>query len=520
MLGATDTTSRDLLALLDDLDERPALRASVAALVHRLGTVPRQRLADGRAYVELSIGYVARAASTSYGTSWTAWHATLGVLGWSTLSPPEVEGLGGTLRVLERGKRWGQHIALHEECLRSVEQVARDVVARGLVEDRRSAALPPGAERVVEVVRGGRAARCPWHGDRRPSMIVNLHDGGASGLAVCMVCASSDGRRLSAHVRLERDGSWSGRLSASTLRWWSGEDEEVDEPRAPRAARTPSVLRAEQSTPWPDALAGDGPPGSVGEVERIVSTEGRSLPATLPGGSGEIVLGRLDGSGMRGSAARGDLLDVLRRAEARSSSDRETTRAWTASATLSGHERFEARDYLPDRLLSVSRMEVASTRTIVRNGVEVSLPDRWRPVEQEWVLFDLDRLSSGIGSRSQRETTEFLDGVRSIARQDGWLAGDHAVVETGPNGVQVWMRLAKACDPGALTRSWVVRAWLRGLARRLSDLARSAGCGDVVVDESAWGLHRYGRRPGWRLLRDGSPYRSRLLSSERGAAAG
>lgn len=499
----------DLLAVIDGLDHARALQRAAAALVQRVASRPRQRLADGRFYVELSIGFVARAATTSYGTSWTAWHSVLGVVGWSSLLAREAERLGATLRVLDRGRRWGQHLALDEDALLAVEQVAREVVARGLVDDHIAYAPPPGAVRPIEIVRG-RAARCPWHEDGRPSMVVNWRDDGRTALAVCMSCASSDGRRLSAHVAPDASGGWTARLSASSLRWWTGSEVDLD-----LDERTAPLLRDEEPpetvsvAPWPGAVL------AAGSEPVEVSTSGRALPGALPDGFGEVVLGRLDGAALRGSTARGDLLSVLRRAEARSRSEADAARAWTSSARAEQAGPGEdTRAFLPDRLLAVQRMVVASRRTIYRRGSEVAIPDRWRPVAQEWVLLDLDRLARGVGSRTAEQIASLLREVREVARGDGWLRGDYAVVETSSSGVQVWLRLRSACDPVALSSSRFVRAWLRGLARRVSDRLRAIGCGEPLVDESAWGAHRFGRRPGWRLLRDGSPFRARLLAAE------
>ena len=502
----------DLLAVVEGLDHAPALQRAAAALVQRVASRPRQRLADGRLYVELSIGFVARAAGTSYGTSWTAWHAALGVVGWGSLLAREAERLGATLRVLDRGRRWGQHLALDEEALLAVEQVARVVVARGLVDDHVAFAPPPGSVRPIEIVRD-RAARCPWHDDGRPSMVVNWRDDGRTALAVCMSCASADGRRLSAHVAPDASGGWTARLSASTLRWWTGAEVDLDldeRPPAPALAAAPGLPpEAVSAAPWPGAVL------AAGEEPVEVSTGGRALPGALPGASGEVVLGRLDGAALRGSTARGDLLAVLRRAEARSRSDADVVRAWSSSARAEQAGPGEdTRAFLPDRLIAVQRMVVASRRTITRRGAEVAIPDRWRPVAQEWVLLDLDRLARGLGSRTEAQVATLLHEVRSIARGDGWLRGDYAVVETSSSGVQVWLRLRSACDPTALSSSRFVRAWLRGLARRVSDRLREIGCGEPKIDESAWGAHRFGRRPGWRLLRDGSPFRARLLVAE------
>jgi len=497
----------DLLAMIEGLGERPALQRATAALVQRIASRPRQPLRDGRRYVELSIGFVARAASTSYGTSWTAWHAVLGLVGWSSLIAREADDLGASLRVLERGRRWGQHLAIEEEPLLALDEVARIVVARGLVEDHVAFEPPPGSVRRIGIVRS-RAARCPWHDDRRPSMIVNLDEGGARGLAVCMVCSSRDGRRLSAHVARAPSGEWTARLSASTLRWWTGEEIDLDLDERPRA----HAVREDAA--WPETAH------ATREQEIDLDTSERALPGEVTTASGGILLGRLDGRGMHGSRSGGDLLDVLRRADRRSSTEREWSKAWTASARFATTgDPEDGRSYLPDRLVAVQRMGVASRRTILRAGSEVEIPDRWKPTSQEWVLLDLDHLDRGLSSRSREQVEEVVEEIRSIARDDAWLRGDYAVVETSSSGAQVWLRLRSAVDPVALSSSRFARAWLRGIARRVVDRLRAVGCGEALVDESAWGSHRFGRRPGWRLLRDGSPFRSRLVASSSEIAA-
>jgi hypothetical protein len=513
---ATDEIALPLRLMIEGLDHAVALRRATAALIQRIATRPRQALDDGTVYVELSIGFVARAARTSYGTSWTAWHAVLGVVGWQSIAAREAERSGAVLRVLASGRRWGQHLRLTRSALAALEEVAHLVVSRGWVEDYVET-QPPGATREIDIVRG-KSARCPWHDDRRPSMIVNWREDGHTALAVCMACEASDGRRLSAHVAPNASGGWTARLSASTLRWWTGSEIDPDLDEGPVRPCAPTAAVAHEAAPWP---ASSLPTEAEAETERVeVSTAGRSIPGALDladdeEAPGSVVLGRLDGAALQGAQARGGLLAVLRRADARSLSTSETRDAWTSAARAArGSVGDDLRAFLADRLVGVQRMAVATRRALLRRGVEVSIPDRWRPTAQEWVLLDLDRLGRGLGTRTASEVSALVEEVRSIATGDGWLRGDFAVVETSTSGVQVWLRLRTACDPIALASSRLARAWLRGLGRRVVGRLAAIGCGDSTLDESAWGVHRFGRRPGWRLLADGSPFRSRLIFAE------
>ena len=128
--------------------------------------------------------------------------------------------------------------------------------------------------------------------------------------------------------------------------------------------------------------------------------------------------------------------------------------------------------------------------------------------EMVWVLIDLDGIDRPL-YRSDH-VDQFNRSVGDIARHDCWLSGSHAVVRTSNSGVQVWLRLAESVDPDRFSASATVRSWLRGIGSTLCTVLDKLGLGIAKVDDSAFGSHRYGRRPGWRV-KNGNPERATLL---------
>lgn len=66
--------------------------------------------------------------------------------------------------------------------------------------------------------------------------------------------------------------------------------------------------------------------------------------------------------------------------------------------------------------------------------------------------------------------------VNAAVQRDVNLSGRVAVVQTGPNGLQVWCELREVREQ---PRKWVAehntREWYKGLGRRILKSARSAG---------------------------------------------
>lgn len=455
-------------SILSEVVGRPALHRAVSALVERLGWHPGEQVGADRVYVELSISYLSTRAEVSIGTAHTAWHLVRGALGWDSLPLSEILALGITPRTRRPGQRWGQHLLVAE----SVRSACRRVV------EARTSIRPEQIEwRPIERV-GRRAARCPWHDDRRPSAIWNEDPGGQTACVVCMCCRDESDRPLVALAERTPDGSWRARLSARTLRGRSGGVETLQViSRARREDREARRSEHEWSAEPPTRTLDD-------------------LPVTSR--RGEVVLGRLSLHGMaRRASHRDDLLEVLRSADSRSG-DRD----WGSAIVAADSDSPSAEH--PDRLVSVQKMRPIQWRS---NG-RFSRPSRWRPIEQRWVLLDLDGMAEPLTCRD--DVRRFVARVAEISSTDSWLDGAHAVVRTSSSGVQIWMRLVDSVDPDRFSASRLVRYWLAGLGETLADEIDRLGLGRPKVDPSAFDCHRYGRRPGWRV-KNGEPERATLL---------
>lgn len=160
------------------------LNTALRALVWRLSVHPSQEVGELR-YTELSPGYVARAAGCCRETARQAWHMLRPILGWGSMPVSRVRSLGLSVRRRAAGGSWGQHLLLTARCVATVDAL---VAMLGLGEVHQG--KPGSAWMVVDPLRKGAqiVAKCPWHDDKRPSMLLNSNDDGVSGSAVCLAC--------------------------------------------------------------------------------------------------------------------------------------------------------------------------------------------------------------------------------------------------------------------------------------------------------------------------------------------
>lgn len=231
----------------------------------------------------------------------------------------------------------------------------------------------------------------------------------------------------------------------------------------------------------------------VGGLVATRSTASLHIGATLGAWQGKA--GQWQLSRSRGHRLAGGPLQALQVAEARSAGPAATGKAQDA-AVFAGPD-LPGRAVLPDRLLSVSCM---SRR---------SWSERWEARLQRWVLVDLDDVQGldacgpALGSR-----------LAQVALQDGEAGRQVAVVRTGPTGLQVWLQLAQPRhSPAVWSQHPEVRAWHHDLGQRLLQAAHSLGASGGYPDASACAAGRFGRRPGWRMMPDGSAFRAHLLAS-------
>jgi hypothetical protein len=187
--------------------------------------------------------------------------------------------------------------------------------------------------------------------------------------------------------------------------------------------------------------------------------------------------------------------------------------------TLSGSEvssdaksnfRDDASDWLPTNVLSVSAMKPSSWREVLSSDRIVSVPAGWEPSAQAWVLFDLDGVS---GLKDEAVVAKAGTGMLRVVRRCTELSGVCMVLQTGPRGMHIWAELREVrSNPRGWFSVSETRMWYASLGERLLEAARRAGAGDGTVDMSSCAAGRFGRRAGWRILPDGIPFRSRVIT--------
>lgn len=170
----------------------------------------------------------------------------------------------------------------------------------------------------------------------------------------------------------------------------------------------------------------------------------------------------------------------------------------------------ESEEWLPTPLVSVSAMRPTAWRDVtVANGRLISVPASWEASAQAWVLFDID----DIDLISEVIVMESGNKISLVVRREQELSGRCLVMRTGPSGMHVWAELREVReDPGAWFKKEDTRAWYVGLGSRFLNAAHRAGACGGTIDMSSFAAGRFARRPGWRLLEDGTQFRSRVVT--------
>jgi len=220
-----------------------------------------------------------------------------------------------------------------------------------------------------------------------------------------------------------------------------------------------------------------------------------------------------------GSALVGDPLELMVKSERLSKSAGRVRHAKSSeqyAQELQGAEdangddddnkgkRGRSRMWIPMNVLSVSRMRASSFREL--SGVFI--PASWASHRQEWVLFDLDSTK-----HTDVVAKPIATGLVSVVRRNQELSGRCMVIRTGPQGFHVWAELR---EPRVTPSRWfgnkAVREWYQRTGCRLLAAAHRRGAIGGHLDLSSCAAGRFGRRPGWRILSDGTAFRSELIA--------
>jgi hypothetical protein len=200
-------------------------------------------------------------------------------------------------------------------------------------------------------------------------------------------------------------------------------------------------------------------------------------------------------------------------AQSAAGSVEKESRVWQKGLTsprASPAARDDASSWLPTNVLSVSAMKPSIWRDILSAGRIVSVPAGWEPSAQAWVLFDLDGVS---GLQDEIVVAKAGTAMLRVVRRCTDLSGVCMVLQSGPMGIHIWAELREVrSNPRGWFSVAETRLWYASVGERLLAAAQRAGAQDGVVDMSSCAAGRFGRRAGWRILPDGVPFRSRIVT--------
>lgn len=422
-----------------------------------------QVLPCGVLYVETCPAYLGTLQGMTRWAARVAWKAAQQLVGWLEVTAAEAVSLGASLRPLPPGKRrGGRHLLLHPWQAMGL-RIACGAMAAPAGPQARTVVLPrPAALGRLQAAQGPRtvAVCCPAHSDRHPSLVLWGNGGGQ-----CMAC----GWRV----------AWVATASQLVLHPAQGQRLPAQGAHHHSAATT--------NTPPRGAAPSTGPVGGLVATRSSCTAHVGATLAAWQDKASRWQLARSPGHRLAGDPAH-----ALAVAERRSAGPAATDRAQVAVVAGPG---LPGRALLPDRLMSVSCMGRASWR------------DRWEARVQRWMLVDLDDVQ-GLDSCGPA----LGSALAAAALADHEVGQRVAVVRTGPTGLQVWVELAAPRhSPATWCRLPEVRRWHASLGARLLAVAHGLGAAAGHPDASVCAAGRFGRRPGWRVVR-GKAYRSHLLA--------
>jgi hypothetical protein len=338
---------------------------------------------------------------------------------------------------------------------------------------------------------GGRpvAACCPYHTDTRPSASIYPPSVRGYGAGVCHVCRGPDGRALRFCWRRLPDGSFGARVARV----------QRDEGQGWNGGGT------RQTT----GRYNGGPTGRLGPLVRRLHGHavGFGLRSVVTRGGSWI-------SRAGSSILSGDVIEALIRSER--TADYGNVRPRVVDHEFEAAARRELAPGRPgnadarDRLIRV-QPQFSTESIVLRSGA--SIPSGWRDCGVQNVLLDLDGLRLGSDAAARR----WANAVLGIIARDGRCSGRATVVRTSDGGAQVLVELARPIAGRLPGEAWWstdgARSWYRALGDRMLGAAHAEGAEGGAIDWSAFSPGRLARRPGWRVTRDGTTYRARLLAA-------
>lgn len=383
------------------------------------------------------------------------------------------------------------------------------------------------------------AARCPRkhshsHSDRKPSLMLWMNQDGRTGGAMCPVClhcAPSSAKALTWRVHyLPNDVAalytpFSRVPSADTLQKQIHEyrrTESYSQPAVDPVSSSPVRTRT-ANTPVGGCVLTD--PTRLKQVGNVIAMAYVTASLRISSELHSMHSSTVDAARLRtvGNMARQScpmqvLLSSQRRSKGPTCSKRVEEIAWFARQAAGLEEQsdgefqkddpLDSEQWLPTPLVSVSAMKPSGWRDVSVKGRSVSVPASWEASVQAWVLFDLDDL----GALDDAVVTKAANNIVKAVRRNQELTGRCLVLQTGPSGIHVWAELREVRDnPRVWFKDDETRAWYIKLGNKLLLASHRGGVKGGKVDMSSCSAGRFARRPGWRLLEDGTLFHSHVV---------
>lgn len=453
-----------------------------------------QQLDDNRWYFELCPTYLSSLDGVTYWAARRGWSKIKSTLCWFEADRNTAAYLGAKLRSKRSGSRFGRHVVVDGFKRHALDIAAGVAQASGCFDSFGSVSAPSTAivasipvptqwKRLQRISGRPRTAavRCPntaghKHGDKKPSLVLWVNSDLKSGGAQCMVCQSK-GKPM----------TYSFSISNNQILL-----------RDPAGLRVRQKAKTQVEPTFTPPRHKQNPYVSVGGMSTAGEGAGRYVGASLLGCSESGKRWRT-----QGQTLRSDPIAALSWSERRSRGPTATERAQYLEACINPDDVYDISALTPTSLCSVSKMKPSKYEQKPW-GV---CPQGWEASSQEWVLIDIDDAIN-----LDKVNTVIPSIVSEVCKSDNQLSGEYAVVRTGPVGFQVWCKLLKTrYNPVRWFKSIHVRAWYNSVASKILEQLKILGVSGGFIDMSSCAAGRYGRRPGWRMLEDGSVYRSTLL---------
>ena len=461
-----------------------------------------QHLPSGHWYIELCPTYLASIDGVTRWSAGQAWKRFRQAVPWLEVPLAYAVGLGARIRPLKRGERWGRHILLSDQ--QRASMLKATVLARnsGLLAAFESDCVahkaPVAAVPLPERLRASRgpsgrrtaAAQCPLthnhkHADRSPSLVLWRNGASETGGAMCMSCRVT----------------WGVRYTGAQALLYPTMKRRNTEPQLPQNTplsedRHNKNLLHTRSTPVG---------GFVGSKQASATYVGACLRTHVADG---LATTRRS----RGNAISGDPLSALQWSESRSKGSSAEDKAIVVGKLLGETPLNTQKHLVPTSVCSVSQMRASAWESAPWG----TKPSKWEAHGQRWVLFDLDGVENIPTNKEQ-----LTNAILRVVRRDSEVSGKAAIVQTGPVGLQIWVELREARhSPSHWFSTAEVGEWYRSLGERMLQATRRVGTSCGKVDMASCAPGRFGRRPGWRLLADGTVFRSSLLGVAQHEVAG